>query len=184
MTRKRSLTECSGSGGRVYFSNPQMLSVIKPQRAQLSGGKKKKKCFQTGFIPFPKNPKDFLGKPQPLKIPPVNPETIPLTPRAFHIKRAASHQFSKYKLWDHTVWALKSHVRAWLRSVSHNYRVALVAGRAAAHLGNQPGEEENDGVYMPASRTSINTKKCKGTVRCSHMKTTACGKRAVRRCFY
>lgn len=49
---------------------------------------------------------------------------------SFSHKKAASHQFSKYKLWNHTVWALKSHVRAWLRSVSHNYCVALVASGA------------------------------------------------------
>lgn len=43
--------------------------------------------FSNWLHTFPKNPKDFLSKPSASEIPPVNPETIPLTPRAFHTKR-------------------------------------------------------------------------------------------------
>lgn len=62
--------------GGVYFSNPQTLPTIKPQRAQ-----------QTGVTPFSNKKKRFPQQTPACEIPPASLKTIPLTLRAFHIKK-------------------------------------------------------------------------------------------------
>lgn len=135
-----------------------------------------KLCFQTGFIPSAEiPPKKILREPQPLN-PGCRSSHNPLHSESFAHKRAASHPFTKYKLWSLTVWAWAVMSRLdcrpyliitaldllprWARLIFQwgCCRLTSISRWAA---GNQPGRGRIIPVCMRASHTSVNTEECK-----------------------